>query len=270
MPKRIPSSRPCSTELDRSMTRSSTPGFEKPFFIEYRIEDVTGFETRAEFGATGFCNTATSAHRSHHVRVGDYKTDNSGPRGDGALQLTALDDDPIALRSASGRHRSGLQELRFPPTRKNRRSSSRCRRRRRPTTSASRSRSSRLPTRCKLEVDEACVDRSRRARQRHLPHRSRRQGRATATMQYSTRQLSRPRHHHVARQQRRRHRPQIGEQLLRNPSAWARRPPTACGSTAPMAPAGVYAQGPRHPRGVREARRHADCLAQRTPQSAGG
>ncbi len=34
------------------------------------------------------------------VRVGDYKTDSSGGRGDGALQLTALDDDPIALRSA--------------------------------------------------------------------------------------------------------------------------------------------------------------------------
>jgi TldD protein len=34
------------------------------------------------------------------VRVGDYKTDNSGPRGDGALQLTTIDDDPIAMRSS--------------------------------------------------------------------------------------------------------------------------------------------------------------------------
>jgi hypothetical protein len=32
--------------------------------------------------------------------VGDYKTDSSGGQGDGALQLAALDDDPIALRSA--------------------------------------------------------------------------------------------------------------------------------------------------------------------------
>jgi hypothetical protein len=32
--------------------------------------------------------------------VGDYKTDSSGGRGDGALQLSALDEDPIALRSA--------------------------------------------------------------------------------------------------------------------------------------------------------------------------
>ena len=34
------------------------------------------------------------------MRVGDYKTDSSGQRGDGALQLASLDDDPIALRSA--------------------------------------------------------------------------------------------------------------------------------------------------------------------------
>ncbi len=33
------------------------------------------------------------------MRVGDYKIDSSAPRGDGALELTALDDDPIALRS---------------------------------------------------------------------------------------------------------------------------------------------------------------------------
>jgi predicted Zn-dependent protease len=87
-------------ELDRSMTHLQLPGFEKPYFIEYRIEDVEDFETRASYGA------AEGDHHSHariariSVRVGDYKTDNSGPRGDGALQLESIDDDPIALRSA--------------------------------------------------------------------------------------------------------------------------------------------------------------------------
>jgi TldD protein len=87
-------------ELDRSMTHLQLPGFEKPYFIEYRIEEVQDFETRAAFGAT------EGSHRNHArtaritVRVGDYKTDNSSPRGDGALQLTSIDDDPIALRSA--------------------------------------------------------------------------------------------------------------------------------------------------------------------------
>jgi TldD protein len=87
-------------ELDRSMNQLQLPGFQKPFFIQYRIEDIDDFETKAAFGAT------LGSSRNHEriaritVRVGDYKTDSSGPRGDGALQLAALEDDSIALRSA--------------------------------------------------------------------------------------------------------------------------------------------------------------------------
>jgi hypothetical protein len=86
-------------ELDRSQSQLQLKDFQKPFFIQYRIEEIDNFETKAEFGAT------TSSQRSHvrvarvTVRVGDYQTDSSGGRGDGAIELTALDDDPIALRS---------------------------------------------------------------------------------------------------------------------------------------------------------------------------
>jgi len=87
-------------ELDRSKTDLQLKGFEKPFFIQYRIEDVDNFETKAEFGATeGSMRTHQRGARIT-LRVGDYKTDSAGARGDGALQLTALDDDPIAIRSA--------------------------------------------------------------------------------------------------------------------------------------------------------------------------
>jgi predicted Zn-dependent protease len=88
------------TELDRSMSQLQLQGFAKPFFIQYRIESLDDFETRAEFGAT------EGSTRNHErvarvtVRVGDYKTDNSGGRGDGAVELTGLDDDPISIRSA--------------------------------------------------------------------------------------------------------------------------------------------------------------------------
>ncbi len=92
------------TELDRSMGQLQLQGFAKPFFIQYRIEDIDDFETKAEFGAT------EGSTRSHErvarviVRVGDYKSDSSmdspGGRGDGAVELTGLDDDPIAIRSA--------------------------------------------------------------------------------------------------------------------------------------------------------------------------
>ena len=87
-------------ELDRSRTDLQLPGFEKPFFIQYRIEDVDDFQTKAEFGATEGSSRAHQRVARITVRVGDYKTDSSGARGDGALQLAALSDDPIAIRSA--------------------------------------------------------------------------------------------------------------------------------------------------------------------------
>jgi predicted Zn-dependent protease len=87
-------------ELDRSKSELQLKDFAKPFFIQYRIEDVDNFDTKAEYGA------GEGSQHSHErvarvtVRVGDYKNDSSGGRGDGALQLAALDDDPIAVRSA--------------------------------------------------------------------------------------------------------------------------------------------------------------------------
>jgi len=87
-------------ELDRSMSQLQLKGFEKPFFIQYRIEDVDDFATKAEFGATEGSEHAHQRVARITVRVGDYKSDSSGGRADGALELTGLDDDAVALRSA--------------------------------------------------------------------------------------------------------------------------------------------------------------------------
>jgi predicted Zn-dependent protease len=88
------------TELDRNMSRLQLPGFAKPFFIQYRIEDIDDFSTRAEYGASEGSSRAHQRIARVTVRVGDYKTDSSGSRGDGSLELAALDSDPIAIRSA--------------------------------------------------------------------------------------------------------------------------------------------------------------------------
>jgi predicted Zn-dependent protease len=88
------------TELDRSKSQLQLKDVEKPFFIQYRIEDVDNFETKAEFGATSNSRRDHARVARVTVRVGDYKTDSSTSQGDGAIQLAALDDDPIALRSA--------------------------------------------------------------------------------------------------------------------------------------------------------------------------
>jgi predicted Zn-dependent protease len=88
------------TELDRNVSQLQLKGFEKPFFIQYRIEDVDNFETKAAFGATQDSDHTHARIARVTVFVGDYKTDSSGLRGDGALELAAIDDDPIALRSS--------------------------------------------------------------------------------------------------------------------------------------------------------------------------
>ena len=87
-------------ELDRSKSELQLKDFAKPFFILYRIEDVDNYETKAEFGASEGAQHTHERVARVTVRVGDYKTDSSGGRGDGTLQLAALDDDPIAVRSA--------------------------------------------------------------------------------------------------------------------------------------------------------------------------
>ena len=88
------------TELDRSMSQLQLPGFAEPFFIQYRIEEVNDFETKAEFGSSEGAVHKHQRIARVTVRVGDYKTDSSGGRGDGSIDLTALDNDPIALRAS--------------------------------------------------------------------------------------------------------------------------------------------------------------------------
>jgi TldD protein len=88
------------SELDRSMSQLQLPGFAKPFFIQYRIEQVDDFQTKAEFGSSEGAGRMRQRVARVTVRVGDYKTDSSGGRGDGSVELAALDDNPVALRSA--------------------------------------------------------------------------------------------------------------------------------------------------------------------------
>jgi predicted Zn-dependent protease len=87
-------------ELDRNRQQLQLPGFAKPFFLEYRIDDLAEYEARATNGAL------TGEHERHGriarvtVRVGDYKLDSSTERGEGALQIAAVEDDSLALRYA--------------------------------------------------------------------------------------------------------------------------------------------------------------------------
>ena len=87
-------------ELDRERALLLLPGMQRPYFIEYRLDDYITYEALANYGAL------TREDRNHQrvvrvvVRIGDYTTDQSSSRGDGAVQLAPEDNDPAALKYA--------------------------------------------------------------------------------------------------------------------------------------------------------------------------
>jgi TldD protein len=87
-------------ELDREKAQLLLPGMQAPYFIEYRLEDFANYEAVASYGAL---NREEQGHQRIvrvSVRIGDYASDSSGTRGDGAVQLAPEDNNPLALRYA--------------------------------------------------------------------------------------------------------------------------------------------------------------------------
>ncbi|MHB1022566.1 MAG: metallopeptidase TldD-related protein [Acidobacteriaceae bacterium] len=85
-------------ELNRSRQELQLQNMQRPFFIEYRLEDVQVYEATAGYGALMHEQTRHQRILRVTVSVGDYKSDSSITRGDGAVQLATSDDDPAALR----------------------------------------------------------------------------------------------------------------------------------------------------------------------------
>ncbi|GGA74298.1 hypothetical protein GCM10011507_27100 [Edaphobacter acidisoli] len=88
------------TELAREKADLVLTGMQRPYFIEYRLDDLTAYEAVANYGAL------TSEEANHArvvrviVRVGDYTSDSSTGRGDGSVTLAPEDNNPEALRYA--------------------------------------------------------------------------------------------------------------------------------------------------------------------------
>jgi TldD protein len=92
--------RAMQAELDREKALLVLPGMLRPYFIEYRMDDLDSYEAVANYGAL----TREEAGRQRVVRVtvriGDYVSDNSTSKGEGTLELAPTDDNPEALRYA--------------------------------------------------------------------------------------------------------------------------------------------------------------------------
>lgn len=87
-------------ELSRSTEKLVLPGMQKPYFIEYRIEDIDQFESTANFGALVVDDSTRQMVLRVTVRIGDYKQDSSSSRGDGVVQIAPQDGETAALRHA--------------------------------------------------------------------------------------------------------------------------------------------------------------------------
>jgi TldD protein len=92
--------RAMQAELDREKALLLLPGMQRPYFIEYRLDDLNTYEAVANYGAL----TREEANRQRvirvAVRIGDYTMDSSSSRGDGVIEVAPTDDNAQALRYA--------------------------------------------------------------------------------------------------------------------------------------------------------------------------
>ena len=85
------------------------PGMQRPYFIEYRLDDFATYEAVANFGALVREETGHQRVVRVTVRIGDYTTDSSSNRGDGTVALAPTDNNPKAIRHCPlDRNRRGL------------------------------------------------------------------------------------------------------------------------------------------------------------------
>jgi len=88
------------TELAREQAQLLLPGMQKPYFIEYRIEDFASYELLANFGALVREESGHQRVVRVTVRVGDYHTDSSTTRGEGTATFAPIDDNSQSIRYA--------------------------------------------------------------------------------------------------------------------------------------------------------------------------
>lgn len=97
-PKDDPILRAMQAELDREQAQLLLPGMQRPYFIEYRIDDLNTYEAVANYGALVREEGGHQRILRVTVRIGSYETDSSSSRGDGTAALAPTDNNPQAIR----------------------------------------------------------------------------------------------------------------------------------------------------------------------------
>ena len=90
-------------ELKRAMTLSLN-SLDKPYYVNYSVDDQHSWSATASLGGLTGSNTNEYRVPNIHIRVGDYKFDNTNWTGSGAsgprydLRSFPLEDDPLVAR----------------------------------------------------------------------------------------------------------------------------------------------------------------------------
>ena len=87
-------------ELLREQAQLVLPGMQRPYFIEYRLEDIRTYDAVANYGALTKENENRQRVVRVELRIGNDTSDSSSARGDGSLALAPADNDPDALKFA--------------------------------------------------------------------------------------------------------------------------------------------------------------------------
>jgi TldD protein len=87
-------------ELVREQAQLVLPGMQRPYFIEYRLEDIRSYDAVANYGALTKENENRQRVVRVELRIGNDTSDSSSARGEGSLALAPADNDPAALQFA--------------------------------------------------------------------------------------------------------------------------------------------------------------------------
>ncbi len=90
--------RALQTEMARSKTELKLANSPSPYFIGYRVVDIDSWEADTALGGVRSESRSRIRFLMVQVRLGDYKQDNSSPRGEGAVEVIPLDSSEQAIR----------------------------------------------------------------------------------------------------------------------------------------------------------------------------
>lgn len=85
-------------EIARSKANLKIDNVPPPYYIEYRLSDVSEYDAEAAFGALRQDQNFHARSVRVVVRVGDYKQDSYYGPGVGTASFAPLDDNPLSLR----------------------------------------------------------------------------------------------------------------------------------------------------------------------------